>query len=281
MKAGHRLVEEGPVFDLHEFESLVAPVLLAFFDCQGEHGLNFVCQLFGIRGFSMDILALDVMHVLDLGVLQWLLGMIFYELITRNFAVSTQETSAGRQHDNVVRLRKDIDEYYKSFLPKERKKMSRMQNVSMKMLGKKGLPCLHAKAAETRHLLKLGQQLCYKHMRVLGPKGVPLATATDQIVKFYEVMAREPMQMSPIGVRLLQTHMSSFLQAWKAAGGRMMYKHHIAWHMAQQAGVTGNPRFSHTYPDEAENRHMGVVAKGLHGGMSFYKTFLLKVCSDL
>ena len=281
LTAGHRLVEEGPVHDLHEFASVEAPALLTFFNCEGDHGLNFICQLFAIIGFTTEILALDVMHILDLGVLQWLLGKIFHTLITKNFAKSIHATSAGRQHDNVVRLRVEFGDYYKSFPPGERKRMSRMHNVSMKMLGKKKFPRLHAKAAETRHLLKLGQQLCYKHMPLLGATGVDLASCTDHLINFYEVMRREPMQMSPLGVRLLQTHMSSFLQAWKAAGGRMVYKHHMAWHMAQQAGVTGNPRCSHTYPDEAENRHMGVVAKGLHGGMSFYKTFLLKVCPDL
>ena len=280
LKAGHRLVEEGPVFDLHALGSLKAPCLLTFFNCEGNVGLNFVCNLFSILGFSMEILALDVMHIMDLGVLQWLLGLIIRALINANFAKSLEPAKSGRDVDNVIQMRKEMDTFYAAAGPKERKKQSRLYNLTRAMLGTEKKPRLLAKAAETRHLLKFGQQLVHEHMALLGDVGVSLAVATDNLVGFYNVMQREPMKMSPLGVQLLQAHMSEFLKAWKAAGGHMYYKHHMAWHMAQQCDRTGNPRFSHTYPDETENRYMGTVAKSCHGGHSFYKSFLLKVCPD-
>eukprot|EP00969_Alexandrium_andersonii_P132770 5871349-Alexandrium_andersonii.AAC.1 len=51
----------------------------------------------------------------------------------------------------------------------------------------------------------------------------------------------------------------------------------MAWHLAKDAGVAGNPRFCHTYPDEGENRVVGTVAKSLHSGNTFYSTLLQKV----
>ena len=75
-------METGPVFDLHRLEEVPTPCTLTFFDTKGDHGLNFVCPLFSIEGFNIQSLALDVMHVLDLGVTQHMVGRIFRLFIT-------------------------------------------------------------------------------------------------------------------------------------------------------------------------------------------------------
>jgi len=68
---------------------------------------------------------------------------------------------------------------------------------------------------------------------------------------------------------------------WKASGGHMVYKHHVAWYLVQRAARHGNPRFYWTYADEQENRVMGKVAKGLSGSRDpFYLTFLPKVLPE-
>ena len=75
--------------------------------------------------------------------------------------------------------------------------------------------------------------------------------------------------------------MSRFLSCWKAYGGHCVPKHHFAWHLAQRARTQGNPRFYWTYADEQENRVMGSVAKSLHGGNTFYLSFLQKVLPEV
>ena len=66
-----RPVEDGILCDIHEVADVPLPAVLTFFDTQGNHGLNFVCPMFTVPGFSINALTLDVMHVLDLGVSQY------------------------------------------------------------------------------------------------------------------------------------------------------------------------------------------------------------------
>ena len=89
-------------------------------------------------------------------------------------------------------------------------------------------------------------------------------------------MKREGRTMSPVGLELLQSNYTQFLKSWKLFGGHCYYKHHMGFHLVQQANTVDNPRLAHTYPDETANRFMGFLAKSLHGGKGFYQTFLMK-----
>ena len=78
----------------------------------------------------------------------------------------------------------------------------------------------------------------------------------------------------------LRGHVSRYLTFWQAAGCHFRYKHHAFWHLAERASSSGNPRFTHTYADENENRLMSKVAAKLHGGPTFYRAFLERVMSE-
>eukprot|EP00969_Alexandrium_andersonii_P168620 7451884-Alexandrium_andersonii.AAC.1 len=94
-------------------------------------------------------------------------------------------------------------------------------------------------------------------------------------------MQEEPRAMSPEGLEALQTCTLRFLSLWKSFGGHLVFKHHCMWHLAERASEHGNPRFYWTYADEGENRVMSAVAKTLHGGHTFYTTFLQKVLPEV
>ncbi len=84
---GCRLLETGPVSDIHKVANLEVPAELTFFNARGDHGLNFLCPLFGVVGFTLETLCLDVMRVLDLGVTQYVSGAVFWRLLDNNFAI--------------------------------------------------------------------------------------------------------------------------------------------------------------------------------------------------
>ena len=87
--------------------------------------------------------------------------------------------------------------------------------------------------------------------------------------------------MSAEGLSNLRKHMIRHLTFWKAYGGHIVHKHHMAFHLVERAGVQGTPKHSWTYADEGENRHMGRVAKGLHGGATFYWRCLQNVLPEV
>eukprot|EP00969_Alexandrium_andersonii_P034139 1492994-Alexandrium_andersonii.AAC.1 len=250
LRRGLRLMEAGPVVDLHRLQDIQAPATLHFFDCQAEKMLNFVSPLFNITGFSVACLRLDVMHIIDLGLLQWLIGTVFWRLLLNNsFGDAGAIHAEGRLLHNLFMLRRAMRVYYRA-----NPQLTRIHRLTLKMLSARGKPRLKAKAAETRHLLPLAQALCAKYPSRLGERGALLRGAVDRVAKFLEVMRREPRRMTPGGLASLQQHMATFLTFWKSFGGHLYYKHHMAWHLAKDAGVAGNPRFYHTYPDEGENR---------------------------
>ncbi len=107
LKKGQRLIVVGPIEDMHDLKNVALPAELSFFDNQSGMGINFVSALLtGVRGFNISHIALDCMHILDLGVSQHLCGMIMRKLVVANFAKSTKRLARSRQVDNMIHLRR-------------------------------------------------------------------------------------------------------------------------------------------------------------------------------
>ena len=185
-----------------------------------------------------------------------------------------------RRTANLKALRCCLRTYYKG-VRRERGRMTVIGRLSLPMLSSLDKPRLRAKAADSRILVPRLQVLCDENPNCLGEHGVLLKMCCVHLNSFYDVMQVEGRQMTPGGLHQLQSSMCRFLSCWKAMGGHCVPKHHFAWHLVQRASTQGNPRFYWTYADEQENRVMGSVAKSLHGGNTFYLTFLQKVLPEV
>ncbi len=107
LQKGMRLMEAGVVKDVHTICDIQEfPCDFTFFDNRAGMGINFICPLFSVRGFGISSLHLDTMHIIDLGVLQYLIGVVFKTLIDKNFAKSSKRLKSGRQVDNMNALRR-------------------------------------------------------------------------------------------------------------------------------------------------------------------------------
>ena len=275
------MVDDLPGEDIHRLAELVAPVTLTFFNPHGDHGLTFVTPLFSIVGFSIECIHLDVMHVLDLGVSQYLVGMVLRRLVEGNVAGCPAGMQVGlKRFKNILYMRRRLAKYYGS-LDRSRGTMSAIGRLQESMLGPMKIPKLASKAAECRNLVPLMVELCNESYDFLGDNKFQLKVCAQSLHRFYQVMKLEPREMTPGGLHELRQSMVRFLVNWRALGGHMVYKHHAAWHLVQRAASHGNPKFYWTYADEQENRVMGTVAKGLSGCRDpFYLTFLQKVLPE-
>ena len=276
LEAGARVLVGGDVVDLKALHELVPPVSITFLKPGGMLFLNFISELFSIVGFTIASLALDVMHVVDLGVLQWLVAAVFWALINGNFCGSAKIHLPQRHLDNILALNARMRAYYSV-----RKHLTRIGRLTVHMLGPASDPRLHAKAAETRHLLGLAVTLVADHPAIFDGHNRYLAAAVGEMSGFFRVMRNSPRSMPEEDLHALQQHVTKFLTFWRAWGGEWRYKHHCFWHIAERAAWNGNPRFSHTYADENENRLMSKTAKALHGGPTFYRAFLERVVPDV
>ena len=270
--------DDGQLQDIGKYKELRAPCTLSFFDVRGSHGLTFVSPLFDIIGFNIEAIHLDVMHVMDLGVTQYLVGAVLQELIENNFVESAARHVDMRRWMNLKAIRRRLSKYYRKH-PGGRNEMSEIGRLTFEMLGPVGKPRLRSKAAECRHLVPLMVQLCTENPGVLSAH---LQICCRELDIFYRTMEDEPdRHLTPAACQRLETSMIRFLLNWKAYGGHMVFKHHAAWHLVQRARQHGNPRFYWTYADEGENRAMATVAKRLHGGSNFYLRFLQRVLAEI
>ncbi len=149
------------------------------------------------------------------------------------------------------------------------------------MLGPRTNPRLKAKAAETRHLVPLLPDLIRQYNALFGPKSGYLLRCVEALLKFYDICSKEPRMMSSAGLNDLQSSVLLCVNSWRSYRGKMVFKWHMFWHIAERAEWLGNPRFYHTYMDEETNRQMGAVAKTLHKGPRFYVSFLQRVLLDV
>ena len=106
LRKGFRLLEAGPVSDVHRLADIETPADLYFFDRNSGVGLNHIFHLFDVKGFSIDLLHLDVMHIVDLGVAQYLAGEVLSKLVVANFCRSKKRKANMRHLDNMVELRR-------------------------------------------------------------------------------------------------------------------------------------------------------------------------------
>lgn len=105
IRKGWRLLTNEHVRDTHALATVHAPATLRFFDTVGQEALQFVYAMFDVVGFNITMMCLDVMHVLDLGVTQWLVASVFWALIQANFSGSTSADVGIRRLHNLYRLR--------------------------------------------------------------------------------------------------------------------------------------------------------------------------------
>ena len=120
--------------------------------------------------------------------------------------------------------------------------------------------------------------LCREYPGHLGYQCEYLQAACDELCTVYRIMAEEPREMSREAHQRMCRAMTRHLSFWGRCVGDFIPKHHYAWHLVEQAGSKGNPRWYWTYADEGENRAMSRVASSLHQGGTFYNDLCRECC---
>ena len=231
-------------------------------------------------GVTIESLALDVMHVLDLSITQLVVGRVFRLLIAGNFARCRSKLKMVRDNENMKLLRRKMKVFYQN-RPRDRGTKTVIGKLTLSMLGTKKSPKLKAKAAETRNILEILPELLEDYKHIFGRMHDMLSRSVNSLIEVYQIMRRERRQLPASSLAELREAMCRHLILWKMSKGKLIPKHHYAWHLVERASINGNPRFSWTYTDEQENRAMGQVAKSLHDGSTFYIRFLQKVLPEV
>ena len=256
-----------------------------------RNSLMFINRLFtipgiqpGVPGLTYSHYLLDRMHVLDLGILLYIIATTVWKLLTSHFFGRFNDDEHDRLDE--VLLASTASFYDRANMP-----VRERLDLTIKVLGPRGRPHLKAKAGPSRRLFPwiidlLRRQGGAGHLDVAGPlgcEGSSLLECSEALAELYAVLAREPRKMPEEALVHAHGLCSKCAVAWKRSGGNMTMKWHaFAEHLVDQMRFAGNVAWTHNYADESENfstRRRGTsVSRQVYSKMfltKWYREFLM------
>ena len=218
--------------------------------------------LFTLKGVDLFTLALDPMHVLDLGIFQHVIGNALFTLSYDSVGARWGQTPK----DRMAAIWRRIQELYRRDHTSTRLSNLDLSFISVQSGPHAHYPQLRAKAAETRCLLPIVGEIVRETLGDLIPQSthdytVGSLTLTlrclEGFMKVSDLIDTAPtVPGQKIGEQILAA-MSHGLLHYSMLGGFAMYrekklrwnvvnKHHFAHHLAERA-VTLSPRLVWTY----------------------------------
>eukprot|EP00969_Alexandrium_andersonii_P336612 14879087-Alexandrium_andersonii.AAC.1 len=223
---------------------------------------GFISNIFLVEGFSMEMVMIDVLHTVDLGVAQHVVANILWEV---------KDGMGPNIDQKVAALHRQMLAWEKEAKPAAKFR----GKFKAEKLRNKGLwPELKAKAAVTKSMARFALYLAERNNSGSTHDQRRLAVA-QLLVKFYDLIKQEDMVLSQeatreiaeLGGQLVVLYHALFQEATAAEikGWNMTPKFHLFLHLCElQVPRMGNPRFYWTYPDEDLVGHMIEVAKSCH-----------------
>lgn len=227
-------------------------------------------------GITQDTIAIDILHTLLLGVVQRWIIRLFWKLLTHDVFETEATTEDARIAVGLLFLRAELWTWYAA---REREcpkiKMSKLNNITEKMLGTKAKPLLKAKADESKWLLFFGMDMLVKYPMHSDPQSAPLKAAGSALVEYFRIMECNGRNFSDDTMHAFRAHCHAHLRYAKDAGILYTPKHHLMVHLTHRAAKHGNPRFYSTFLDESFNGQMAAVCRSAHRA-KFQERVLIK-----
>ena len=205
-----------------------------------------VSPLFGIPYFKVELISVDWLHCMDLGVSQVFLGSLFSLCMTK---------FSGGEQEKCRELWRRMQLYYRRTQVE-----NQLQTLKPSMLKGKVGPKLRGKAGETRSLVGFGMELA-QDVLTSGDEEIAARAAATQLAECYKQLSR-----SVFRPRVLQRSCELFSRQYVAlskhqeeCGGQrwpIKPKFHLMQELMYEA--TSSPSDAWTYRDEGWG---GTIAK--------------------
>ena len=203
--------------------------------------------MFSLPGFELEMICIDVLHALDLGFSQLVLGNIIWEYMNFFADGSNQGARIGEAWKRLKSHYADMRTY------------NRLQVLTLPMLRKpNGNIVLKAKGAETRHLVPFGVVLARDmYDRSKSAHAKTTLVCVSRLLDFYMLMGMDSYN-AEAGKEACRVCVSMYRALWQEAiregeehRWRLKPKAHMFQELAEYQGpILGNPRHFWTYADE-------------------------------
>ena len=199
LEAGDRLEPSDGLPDVSALDTAADfPLQLVFWRRSEETASRHRNPIFdGPAGVTVELLSVDTLHTLNLGVMKHYFKHLFWELV----AVDAWGTLLAREDErvalSVLQLRARLVDWYRERAranPEEN--VTRLGDLTVKMLGRRDAPSLKTKAAETWGLVLFSQTLLAEHGGSL-PARARWAAAGEALIAYMAICKGSPRNLPP------------------------------------------------------------------------------------
>ena len=190
LKMGDRLEPHPGMPDIFKiWEIKQFPCTLLFWRCSNEVMTRHRNPLFR-NCDPYRVITIDILHGLHLGPMQSLVKNVFNVVLASGIWAGTYSTLEEQYTVSVDRLRSDIFHWYKNHAPKD---VTRLSDLTKKMVGTRNKPLLKTKAMEPYGLLLYCKHLMHNRS-IFSPK---LRQSVESMIGLVNIMQQHGMDIPP------------------------------------------------------------------------------------
>ncbi len=213
--------------------------------------------LYSAPGFEWLTIMVDVLHTLDLGVSQVVLGHLFVEFWNSSLA------KGNNRETKTIELWNLIKDYYNNAQPP-----TRISKLTVEMIKQDGKgPKFRGKGAETRHMVPFGVQLAKMMADHVGGNDLranQIVSMMEYLFGFYTLFGQIPFDASKASLwarRFCLIYSDLSRKSSKENLWPFKPKFHLFIHLAEkQAAEIGDPSLFWAYRDEDFVGLIGAIA---------------------
>lgn len=184
--------------DVADFEELVLPCRILFWRLSQETLCCHRCPLFDSRlGISPSItIAIDLLHTLFLGPMMVWCRLVLWMLLQSGIWGAHETTDGERIQIGLMMFKAELFRFYERWSKDHRDEpLTRISNITLKMIGTKDDQKLKLKAMETYGMLMCLLDLLQKYRLNVGDKVVRLIASGRCLVDYVALLKRSAMNM--------------------------------------------------------------------------------------
>lgn len=216
------------------FDSAVPPVDCLWWRSSRDTVARRRNPLFGPGTFiTPSCLSVDWLHTFSLGVFQFFLGPLLWQLFLANaFRVDAPASALGDASLN--RLRELLSEWYTSE-SRQGRHHTKIQNITMGMIGTPSEPEMKLHAAETNGMVHFLSDVLDEYGSVLGNRRGLWRCGLDELLEMLRVFRTYQSVVPDDAVATFCKIAKSHLQLCEKLGIRLRPKHHLMLHVGPRS----------------------------------------------
>ena len=265
LRQGDRLEPSIRTPDIGNLETKPTPCTLIFWRPANETLCKHRCPMFLVTGVTLQSLALDSLHTLNLGTYKAYCCTGIWACISCDVWEDRASTVEVRHELGTRRVREALLAWYKDQKQKHPwETLHTLNDLTPSMLGEEHTPALATKAAETGTLLEFVRDLVATHQRKLDERGPFLLAVGDALVRVRAVCKANGRVLTAAQTQELVDSAKRAFVLHPRAGIPSTPKWHLMLHLVARAYYHGNPTSYSTFLDESYNGTIADMARRCH-----------------